>query len=123
MRLRRGTDDGSEWVSRVCFEYVFRLCRPMRRKGVEIVCLVKPQTGTIFPLGASAADLAGGDSRSSETEVCGSGNGNTHTRFDKAAHHRIWLMPFLREECRKLPKEESCLSSQKSVGRNQERSE
>jgi hypothetical protein len=82
-----GTDNGLEWVSRVCFEYVFRLCHPMSRKGVEIVRLVKPQTCMIFPLGASVADLDGGDSRSSETVVCGLGNGNTHTRFDKAAHH------------------------------------
>jgi hypothetical protein len=67
--------------------------------------VVESQTCAVFPLGASAADLAGGDSRTSETEVCGSGNGNTHSRFDQTTHDEYGWCHFSERMLESLPLE------------------
>ena len=51
----------------------------------------------------------------------GSGDGNTQTSFDKATDHGVWLIPFLSQNGGESPGEESCLSSEHSVGGNNER--
>jgi hypothetical protein len=60
--------------------------------------VVKAQAGSIFPLGTTVANLAGRHMGASKTQVSGSGNCYAHTRVYKATDHRVWMMPFIREE-------------------------
>ena len=58
---------------------------------------VESQTGAVFPLGMTVADLAGRYTGTSETYVGCSGNCYAHEGAYKATNHGVRLMPFVRE--------------------------
>jgi hypothetical protein len=51
-----------------------------------------------FPLRTTMAHLTGRDTRTSQTAVSGSDNGNAHLSVDIATHDRVRLLPLFSQE-------------------------
>jgi hypothetical protein len=58
----------------------------------------KPESCLVFPRGTTNAHLAGLDTGSSQAEICGSDNGNTHSSIGIATRDRVRVLPLFSQE-------------------------
>jgi hypothetical protein len=65
--------------------------------GIEGLMSEKAQTCFVLPLREAVAHFARGNTRSSDTKMCFSDNGNTHTSIGIAADFRVGFLPLLGE--------------------------
>ncbi len=72
---------------------------------LELIVLKQTEACTTFPSLTTVAHLTRGDTRSTETHVCGPDDGDTHTSIDIATDLGIRLIPLLRNHGGEMLKE------------------
>jgi hypothetical protein len=67
-------------------------------EGTVFWLTVKAEAGFVLPLRMPVSHMTCWNTRSPETEVGGSNNGNADLSIDIATHLRVRFLPFLRKE-------------------------